>query len=204
MTVVPRSELTIYRPVSENQLLAAIARAERHQHGRLVSWPGVIEHFAFKRSGHTTLMLRPQLHALLVAKAVEQCKWLGRDHFTLTSAGRRRLTRARRRGEDLSLPESPQHREWWRKHAQAIESVEGDRERVREALAQAVELLGDQGADSQAWAAMADRLYVSAAQLSSATYCSREWAEPDDARRDADPPVIFGVHRRVLGRGVSE
>jgi hypothetical protein len=204
MTVVPRSELTVYRPVSENQLLAAIARAELHQHGRLVAWAGVIQHFAFKRSGHTTRMLRPQLQALLAANAVEQCKWLGRDHFTLTSAGRRRLTRARRRGEDLSLPESPQHREWRRKHAQAIESVEGDRERVREALAQAVELLGDQGADSQAWAAMADRLHVSATELSAATYCAREWKEPDDALRDDVPPIVFGVRRRVLGREVSE
>lgn len=203
MTVVPRSELTIYRPVSENQLLAAIARGELHQHGELVSWPSVVEHFAFKRSGHTTRMLRPQLQALLAANAVEQCKWLGRDHFTLTSAGRGRLTRARRRGEDLSLPESPQHREWRRKHAQAIESVEDERERVREVLAQAVELLGAELADSQAWAAMADRLHVSAAELSAAIYCSREWAEPDDASFDAGPPIIFGVRRRVLGRETS-
>lgn len=122
----------------------------------------------------------------------------------LTSAGRRRLTRARRRGEDISLPESPQHREWRRKHAQAIESVEGDRERVRGALAQGGELLGDERADSQAWAGMADRLHVRAAELSAVIYCSREWAEPDESSPDADPPITFGVRRRVLGREVSE
>jgi len=201
---LPRCERTSYRPVSESQLLAAIARAEVHHDQRLVSWASVIEQLAFRRSGHTTLMLRPQLQALLAAIAVEQCSWLGRDHFTLTSAGRRRLTRARGRGEDLSLPESPQHREWRRSHAQAVESVEGDRERLRRALAQAVELLGDKRADSQAWAHTADRLHASAAELSAAIYCSREWAEPDDARPDTAPPIILGVRRRVLGRDVSE
>jgi hypothetical protein len=204
MTVVPRSELTVYRPVSENELLAAIARAELHEDAQLVSWASVIEHFAFKRSGHTTRMLRPQRQALLAANAVEHCTWLGRQHVALTSSGRRRLTRARRRGEYLSLPESPQHREWRRKHAQAIESIEGDRERVREGLAEAVKLLDDQGIDSQTWATMAERLHVSTAELSAATHCAREWKEPDDASCDNDPPILFNVRRRVLGREVDK
>ncbi len=50
---------------------------------------------------------------------------------------------------------------------------------------------------------MADRLHVSAAELSAAIDCSREWAEPDDASFDAGPPIIFGVRRRVLGRETS-
>jgi hypothetical protein len=196
---VPRSELTIYRPVSENQLLAAVARAELHQGRPPVSWASVVEQFAFKRSGHTTRMLRPQLHALVAAKAIEQSSWLGRDHVALTSAGRGHLTRARRAGEDLSLPESPQHREWRRKHARAVERIGLYRERMREALCQASDLLDDENADSAAWAGTADRLHVSGGELSAAIYCLREWDEPDDARRDVDPQMPFGIRRRLLG-----
>jgi hypothetical protein len=51
---------------------------------------------------------------------------------------------------------------------------------------------------------MADRLHVSATELSAATYRAREWKEPDDAACDNDPPILFNVRRRVLGREVDK
>ncbi len=196
----PNSELGPYRPVSDEELLAAIARAELHGGGHAAAWSRVLEHLGFVRSGAITRKLGPQRRALLDAGAVEQIQWLGFPHFALTRAGRRRLSRARRRGAQVVLPESPQHREWRRKHELAARAIERYRARVREALEQASTLLDDEHADSLAWVALSKRLQNRAEQLGAAIYCLREWAEPDDARRDADPNRPFDDRRRSLIR----
>lgn len=54
-------ELRRYEPISDELLLAAVDRAERHRevHSVGVSWAEVVAHLGFVRTGWTTLQLRP-------------------------------------------------------------------------------------------------------------------------------------------------
>jgi DNA-binding PadR family transcriptional regulator len=191
-----------FHPVSENLVLAACERAQRHGSARAqpVTLRQIGDHLGFQRSAYTTRRLGLLARALEQAGALERSRAYGGERWALTAAGRRRLRRARASGEPLVLPESPQHREWRQKHARAVEGLEGYRERMREALAEAVGLLEDERSDSEAWRAMAKRLEVRAQLLSSAIYCAREWAEPDDAQRDVDDNRTLDDRRRVLWR----
>lgn len=195
---VPNSELGGYRSVSEEELLAAIARAELHNGGRSVDWNRVLAHLGFVHSGAITRKLGPQRRALLDAGAIEQLQLRGFPHFAITRAGRRRLSCVHRRGEPIALPESPQHREWRHKHKLAMRGIEQYRASVREALAQASALLENERADSLAWVAIGECLQDRAQQLGAAIYCLREWAEPEDSRQDEDPRRPLNDRRRQL------
>jgi hypothetical protein len=118
----------------------------------------------------------------------------------LTTAGRKRLGRARAVGDPLVLAEAPQHREWRQKHTTAVEGIEDYRERMREALSEAIELLEEERSDSEAWRAMAKRLHARTQLLCSAIYCAHEWAEPDDAYRDVEENRTLDDRRRLLWR----
>ena len=142
--------------------------------------------------------MNPMLRALVEAGALASSRAMSRDQWALTSAGRGRLSRARRFAEQLGLPESPQHREWRYKHAKAVAEIGHYRERVREALRQAAALLNDERTDSEVRRALAERLQVRSELLSSSIYCLREWDEPDDARRDADDSRPLEDRRRSL------
>lgn len=164
-------------------VLAAVERATRHDiHGGPdVGWGRVVEHLGFTRSGWTTRRLRPQAEALEAAGLLVRSNRQGFPHWGLTEKGRRRLQRARRAGKVGPLPEAPQHREWREARALAAERISEFRQSARDALSEAARLLD---ADSAAWHELSQRLWREFARLSSATYCLREWAEPDDARAD--------------------
>jgi hypothetical protein len=199
---VPASELGRFHPVSENLVLAACERAQRHEtaRGAAVTLRRIGIHLGFAASAYTTRHLGPLVRGLERAGALERSPAYGGERWGLTTAGRRRLDRARRAGEQLALAEAPQHREWRQKHTTAVEGIERYRERMREALREAVELLEDERSDSEAWRAMAKRLHARAQLLSSAIYCAREWAEPDDAHRDVDDKRTIDDRRRLLWR----
>jgi hypothetical protein len=55
-------------------------------------------------------------------------------------------------------------------------------------LDEATALLNESGT-SDLWFDLAERLRLSARRLGSATYCLREWAEPDDGVADLDEYV---------------
>lgn len=55
---------------------------------------------------------------------------------------------------------------------------------MRKELAAARALLSAADASSKDWYAMSDALNRACSQLASATYCLREWSEPDDATAD--------------------
>jgi hypothetical protein len=73
----------------------------------------------------------------------------------------------------------------------AAERIEGFRQQVRAAFDEARRLLDTEQVPSDTWFGLAGRLKTECYQLGSATYCLREWPEPDDARADVD---------EVLGR----
>jgi hypothetical protein len=142
--------------------------------------------------------MRPLLRGLVEAGALQQSRRFSRDQWALTRAGRSRLTRARRGGERLELPEAPQHRLWRQKHTQAVEGIGGYRARMREGLDRARALLKDERADSETWRTMSTRVEIRSELLGSAIYCAREWTEPDDAHRDVDDRRTLDDRRRIL------
>lgn len=196
------SESGRFHPVSENLVLAACERAQRHDTARAapVTLSRIAEHLGFVRGAYTTRHLGPLVRGLEQAGALERLRAYGGERWGLTTAGRRRLRRARAAGEPLALAEAPQHREWREKHTAAIEGFGDYRERMRAALQEALELLEDERSGSEAWRAMAKRLHARAQLLSSAIYCAREWAEPDDAYRDVDSNRSAEDRRRLLWR----
>jgi hypothetical protein len=124
-----RDELRRFEPVSDAVVLAAAERAERHHRAPAdgVTLGEVIEHLGFARVGWTTRSLRPQIDAFLATGALVPFRRFKIDFLKLTPAGRRRLAQARR-GKEVVLPESPQHREWRHARQQATERVSAMRQ----------------------------------------------------------------------------
>jgi hypothetical protein len=111
--------------------------------------------------------------------------WSGREERL--SGAPRSPSRARSKREDLMLPEAPQHREWRTARTAATERIDVIRERLRDTLSDADKLLDSaQGGDSDSWFALSSRLSTRCDRPGSATYCLREWPEPDDAHADRD------------------
>jgi hypothetical protein len=203
-------ELRRFEPVSDDLVLAAVGRAERHREraGEGVMLSDIAEHLGFVHGSWTTRRLRPQIEAFIAAGLLVRSRRGGVVIWGLTSSGRRRTERG---DASVGLPESPQHRVW--RHAQtlAAERVDGLREQVRDALEDATGVLDAAGVRSDAWFALAERLQSACWQLGSATYCLSEWAEPDDATPDVDdrtepgdekidPEKLGGVRYRRGGR----
>jgi hypothetical protein len=203
-------ELRRFEAVSDDLVLAAVARAERHRErdGEGVMMSDIAEHLGFVHGSWTTRRLRPQIDAFIAAGLLVRSRRHGVVVWGLTSSGRRRVEQT---SGSVVLPESPQHRVW--RHAQtlATERIDGLREQVRRVLEEAMDALDSEGVCSDAWFALAERLQSECSQLGSATYCLSEWEEPDDASPDIDdrtqpgdeqidPDELGGLHYRRSGR----
>ena len=176
-------------PPPDELLLAALERAQRHT-GKPDD-PGVIlatlvDHLGFAHSAWTTRRVRPSLEALQDEGLVERYRKHSATFWRLTAAGRSRLDALRDAGELTDLPESPQHRRWREAHSAASERIAGLRRNLRKEISSARSLLSAADASSEDWFAMSDALNRAGSQLASATYCLREWSEPDDATADID------------------
>ncbi|MCW3020522.1 MAG: hypothetical protein JWN10_2830 [Solirubrobacterales bacterium] len=187
MSVVP-SELGRFEPVSDELILAAVERAQLHQQREQegVWMPHVAAQLGFVHGSWTTRRLRPQLDVLLAADALSCSRRGGFVLWGLTSAGRERLVRACRAGEVGELPESPQHREWRKARAGAAERIDGFRAELRSVVAEAGALLDAEATCSDAWFELRERIARVSWHLGSATYCLREWPEPDETKADVD------------------
>jgi hypothetical protein len=203
-------ELRQFEPVSDDLVLAAVERAERHRERKDegVMMSDIAEHLGFVHGSWTTRRLRPQIEAFIAAGLLVRSRRHGVLIWGLTSGGRRRAARV---GESVVLPESPQHRVWRNARTLAAERIGGLREQVRGALEETAGVLGSDGVRSDAWFALAERLELACGQLGSATYCLSEWAEPDDGSADVDdrteprdeqidPDELGGVRYRRGGR----
>jgi hypothetical protein len=203
-------ELRRFEPVSDELVLAAVGRAERHRgrEGEGVMMGDIAEHLGFVHGSWTTRRLRPQIEAFIAAGLLVRSRRHGVVVWGLTGSGRRRAARV---GESVVLPESPQHRVWRHARTLAAERIDGVCERASGVLGEAMDALDSEGVRSDAWFALAERLQSACWQLGSVTYCLSEWAEPDDARADVDdrtepgdgqidPEELGGVSYRRSGR----
>jgi ribosome-binding protein aMBF1 (putative translation factor) len=200
-------------------VLAAVDRAERHRRAKVdppgVPVWGVFGHLGVAARSRRARTVRERLDELVATGALERLRRHGTTVWSVTRAGRRRLSRARRAGRLPVLPESPQHRAWREARELAGERIDGFRVDILEELEHAGELLDADIAvaagrvapevlgesTSDAWFEVAERLQHACRRLGSASYCLWEWQEPDDARADVDDHsdpcdrVFDGKHR---------
>jgi hypothetical protein len=172
--------------IPDELVLAAIERAALHSviDTREVPVWAITAHLHIPRRSRR---VRSQLASLEQAGALERSRRHGIPTWVLTSAGRRRLQRARRTDSLPALPESPQHREWRDARTAAARELGRFERSVSSGLAEAAQLLkADPPASSDAWFALGERLQRACRRLGSASYCLREWAEPADAHPDID------------------
>jgi hypothetical protein len=99
-------------------------------------------------------------------------------------AGRGRLARAKRNGTLPGLPESPQHQQWRRARDEALARIEPLRDELSQTLARATALLARELASADEWFELGRELQDQCRGLACATYCVREWVEPEDTRSD--------------------
>jgi hypothetical protein len=203
-------ELRRFEPASDELVLAAVGRAERHREreGDGVMMSDIAEHLGFVHGSWTTRRLRPQIEAFIAAGLLARSRRHGVVIWGLTSTGRERVEQT---SGAVVLPESPQHRVWRRARALAAERIDAVSEQASGVLEEAMDALDSEGVRSDAWFALADRLQSACWQLGSVTYCLSEWAEPDDATPDVDdrtepddetidPEELGGVRYRRGGR----
>jgi hypothetical protein len=105
-----------------------------------------------------------------------------------------RVAQARLDGE-VDLPDSPQRREWQRGRSEAGEQVECIRKRLADELRDALRLLDSEPTDASTWHEAAERLTRECRRLGGATFCLREWDEPDDEHPDLE--YQSAANRRV-------
>jgi hypothetical protein len=194
---MPAQKPTPAEQPSDELLLAAIDRAERHT-GR--NEPGeslrrIAEHLGLPFHSGTSKRLRPQLDALHTAGLVEPLRRHGVNLWALTSNGRARLRTLCDNDLD-SLPEAPQHRRWREARTAASERIAAFRGDLRGTLDEAIALLEADLADSATWFELSERLHDTCWRFASAVHCLREWPEPDDSQADTDEPSYNQRGRR--------
>jgi hypothetical protein len=203
---MPKAKRTPEAMPSDDLILAAIERAERHRDRP--DHPGVVlstikEHLGLASNGWTTIQLRPQWEALTAAGFIEQSRRGGAVVWRLTSAGQKQLDSARQTTDIGSLPESPQHHDWREARAIAEAKIGEFRDRLRQVLDEASGMLdAHEQPNSDAWAALSNRLQHACSSLESASYCLHEWPEPDDSH--ADTPSRQKRGRRSIHRYAND
>jgi|CZKG01.1.fsa_nt_gi DNA-binding PadR family transcriptional regulator len=202
---MPKKERIPDAPISDDLLLAAIERAERHRGappddlGETLAQ--IKRHLGLPHHGGTTRILRPKLQALQTAGLIETLRRRSKDRWLLTDTGQQRLEALRRDDKLGELPESPQHQHWREAQLAASQRIAGFRGDLRGALDEAINLLeADHETDSATWYALSERLHQAGRLLASAIHCLREWPEPDDSQPDSDdPPYRQRGRRHVRG-----
>jgi hypothetical protein len=88
-----------FEPVSDEEVIAAVDRAERHRAPDRrddpgVTWWEIIDHLAFVNTGWTTRQLRPQVDGLAAGGMLETSRRHSRAYWALTATGSARVTPA--------------------------------------------------------------------------------------------------------------
>jgi len=187
-------ELQPFAPVPDFTVLAAVERAELHGRGlrKGAARRSIAEHLGFIWHSGTGAKLKPSL----VSLEADGCLELGRkaaerQRVRLTRRGLNKLQGARRRqvAEAMvdALPESPQHRTWRHAREAAVGTVNDFLGLTTSALQDAeTVLLKPAGGSAEELMRIGDRLHREFWRLASATYCVREWPEPDEGTKDSD------------------
>jgi hypothetical protein len=177
---------------SDELVLAAIERAALHDPRQIAAMPvwTILEHLALPRRSGAARHVSARLEAMETAGWLDRARRHGVPTWALTDAGARHLREARSKGDATTLPESPQHRTWRLARVAAGQELERFRASLRERLQRAEGLLdADPQPHSDAWLQLAEELQRACRRVGSASYCLREWLEPDDDLRDVDERV---------------
>jgi hypothetical protein len=187
--------------VPDDLILAAVARSERHRSRKTITRPNIHAQLSIPSRSGEVRHIKARITVLTDEGCLKQSRRRGVDFWTLTPKGRRRLKRA---NVESLLPESPQHREWRNATTLAAQEIEGMRENLRATLAEARGQI-DADASSDVWFELSARLQRTSWLVGSATYCLREWVEPNDERADTDErsdPSDAGLSRKQKARRV--
>jgi hypothetical protein len=174
---------------SDELVLAAIERAERHQlrDARGVPAWAILDQLALSPRSAAARHLRSRLPAMRASGWLECSRRHSAPTWSLTASGLRRLRRVQRSGALAALPESPQHRAWRGARTVAAHEIERFRAGLAVRVTRAALLLdAEPPPHSDAWLELAEELQRACRRLASASHCLYEWAEPDDARADID------------------
>jgi hypothetical protein len=170
-------------------VLSAIERAALHRgrNTRAVPVWEIFDHLSIGMRSADARHVRIRLDVMHAAGWIALARHHGVQTWELTSAGARHLQRRRRAGAVAPLPESPQHREWRDARRTAEQEIGRFGRGLRASLDAAGDLLGaEPPAHSDALFELGERLQRACWLLASASYCLREWAEPDDAHADLE------------------
>lgn len=184
---VKTHELTLYVPVTDGFILAAVERAVLHEQEEDVLTSDLTAHLGFEGKPATNRHLFPRLDELRRAGLLTATERRGEPLWSLTSVGQERLAKEREAGEVGDLPESPQHRAWRHAREQAAVRSEGFKDELIEALEEGNSLINQYSpVMSHEWFALHERLRRASWLLASATYCLTDWPEPEDEVPDVD------------------
>jgi hypothetical protein len=135
------SRLTLYKPVTDGFILAAVQRAVLHEQEEEVLTSDLTAHLGFEGKPATNCHLFPRLEELRCAGLLTFAESRGEPLWRLTSVGRERLAKEREAGEVGDLPESLQHRAWRHAREQAAVQIDEFRHEQTEVLGAADQLL---------------------------------------------------------------
>jgi hypothetical protein len=193
-------------PVSELEVLAALARAELHATRWKPFTRDIAHHLGWRFSGQATRHLRPHLERLtsagLAAPREPRAYTMANQRWTTTTAGRRRLASS----ASVELPESPQHRRWRQDRDVAAWALPAVREEAWRSIEEVYGLLSRPEQDLPILDhdfvyAVVRRFEESFTATGLALRMSRQWPEPsdlapDDAPREVAPLLPDHARRR--------
>ena len=185
---VPTCELGRSGPVSELEVLAAVARAEVHLTRHRPYLSDIANHLGWRYNGAATIRMRPHLRSLTDAGFLStrepSPRWPRSQKWSVTDKGRRRLAS----GGPVPLPESPQHRRWRQDRDVAAWAIDAARVEFEEALAEAEALVTDEEQRSRLGESAvhrAIRKFESTLQAYAlAIRMCEQWPEPSDSAAD--------------------
>jgi hypothetical protein len=196
-------ELGPYSEVSDGLIVEAVDRAMHHEQDEEVLTSVLSEHLGFVPEPDTNRPLVPRLEGLRRAGLLTSTERRGEPFWGLTDIGRERLEAGRESGEVDDLPEPPQHRAWRHARVKAAVRIEGFRQDLNDAVAEANRRLDQlRPVMAREWFEVREQLRLASWRLASATYCLTEWPEPEDGEPDVDETLDPGRGAGRSGPGM--
>ena len=195
----PRTQDARFTAPTDELVLAAIERAERHQAPASIGGARVGDPRTPRAGAALSARApRPRPAGRIAGRRLARMRAPPRRRDVGTHQRRSppRAPRGARRRGCCALPESPQHRAWRNARTAAAQELERFQRLLRERLEHATALLdAEPPPHSDAWLELAEELQRACRRLASASHCLYEWAEPDDARADIDTHDEAGDRR---------
>jgi hypothetical protein len=190
----PTGELGPVGPFTDDELLAAVTRAQRQD--RMVNLSRIANHLGWRYNGAATIRLRPALGRLvsegLLTTTEPPAHKRRSQEWRTTPAGKNRLAAV----GPVPLPESPQHRRWRQDRDVAMWAIDAVRAQARRVAVEVYDLLWDRAgpidrpvSDLEIRRVTAEFDKAMRALALASQMCGR-WPEPSDDERGEDPDHV--------------